>query len=726
MADIKTFRLIVAIFCLIFIHLNKSVSSELLKNEILPGIIDEINILNILTKSNNYREIDLNIDFNKNGKQDLNDAIIILQFISGKYKIEHDNNSTKFIIKGRDNIWGDYDGIAEIHFLSNNELKVFHVQTYNEAFFEGDKIALAWEGSIIIDTPLILNVFLSQVGFIKSYKNFIRNENIDNEKILFKANFLKISQNEFYANFNSVDNNSNYAFEERWTINDNIEEIKWRNLRKKYKTHEKIQDNIKSSLFLTFSSFHALDQLKPYINKPEFNEAQHSWIIDYTNFDFYRTNPDIIRLIQKIPDHISIVEERIRNRAYRQKLIDKASEFDNIMSFLNDSPFINEYGMLVFENNAYDIDSLEWTGIYVASQALRYLSNYSNDAFLNMINSLKGLILCYEIAPIKGDFARTLRAHKDSVSGNWEQGLNEYQDIDWLKPSNNDMVKGFFVGFTFAYMALSKSETNNELINKMILIMKELLEHNDEIMDELKRPVNVLVGVAMLLMMDKVENIFDYEKIMDRIELAAKYEILFTSLEKYLIDLGNGSTYEYGISDWSGNQLNMEIFLVLHTIATFLEDDPLVLDSHLADYKQGMKNSLQNMKDTNIGFFQLVFATLSKSVENEYKNEIEDSIWLLRSFPCPKVYHNIDWRINPEFCMSPFPNLPWKFDWMETGVDRTRSLLSYPLFEQNVSNYHWKADPFVYKSIPGTIPHAADYLISYWFGVFYGVISKDM
>ena len=71
MNNIKIIRLVLIIFCLFFYLLNKSVSSELFKNEKFPAIIDEINILNILTKSNNYREIDLIIDFNKNGKQDL-------------------------------------------------------------------------------------------------------------------------------------------------------------------------------------------------------------------------------------------------------------------------------------------------------------------------------------------------------------------------------------------------------------------------------------------------------------------------------------------------------------------------------------------------------------------------------------------------------------------------------------------------------------------------------
>ena len=655
-----------------------------------------------------------------------NDGIIALSDIICQLQqlAEHKENNSEiygiYAITGSDNLWGDYSGQCEIRRQSNNDI-IIHTQVWNQSIFEGYTRALVWEGTINSNNkPYQINALLHNVGFIVSYNDDVRESQL--QPSIIKGEMLPLNQKSLSVQYTVNKNNDVYESNEIWHYHQPCSENPiWQNQRQMVPTHSEIDSEIKQSLFTVYSAFHQQPEMLPYIYEPQFQDAIHYQVWDRTDFLFYRKNPHIIRVIQHFPDNISFAEAKLRNLAYSKTLSEKAQYFDISMSYEQSSPFINEFGMIVDYSGCYDIDSLEWTGVYVASQALRYMTTKETIALNNMIHSLNGIILCYNIAPTKGDFARTIRAHSEPVDGNWVHGQGQYEMCDWLTPGNNDMIKGFFIGFTFAYMALQEAGGDFEQLDHMERIINELLEYNEEIMGITKRPINTFVGTAMLLMMIHPENILDLGAIADKTRLSSEYEALYTALKYLIVELGNGSTYEFGTSDWSGNQLNMETMLVLYTIADILEDDSyFFMDAHKNDFQEGMRKALDQFKDLNLGLFHLVYATLG-GYTTPHKS-LEESIWMLESFPCPKTFQNYDWSINPDFCMSPFPELPWKFDWQEPSEDRTQSLVAYPLFEQNTSNYQWKTNPFVYKNTAYRINNAADYLIGYWFGRYYGVL----
>ena len=96
------------------------------------------------------------------------------------------------------------------------------------------------------------------------------------------------------------------------------------------------------------------------------------------------------------------------------------------------------------EQSAPDGDGLEWTGDYVTSQSLRYMITGEPEPAEQHAARLRGIFVCYDIAPTPGDFARTLRKHQADGSPTLDPGgTAPYQDYDWLTGANNDMIKGF-------------------------------------------------------------------------------------------------------------------------------------------------------------------------------------------------------------------------------------------------------------------------------------------
>jgi hypothetical protein len=101
----------------------------------------------------------------------------------------------------------------------------------------------------------------------------------------------------------------------------------------------------------------------------------------------------------------------------------------------------------------------------------------------------------------------------------------------------------------------------------------------------------------------------------------------------------------------------------------------------------------------------------------------DDARWRLREVSWPKRTDDVDRRLGPEVCMSPYPAVPWKNDFMSyPDPDRTEGLYVYPLFETDAGDCLWTAGAS-YQSRAGLETPGADYLHLYWFGRRFGLIS---
>jgi len=630
-----------------------------------------------------------------------------------------------YAVTGEDSRWGAYTGQAEIRATGPGDaLAVIHVQEWSDARFEGDAIALAWEGSLDLSAtaagaPATVAVSLARARFVTAYQGDARaTDPAANAPVLYTAALEGSAKTGFELAFRPSATDFPWSFDEVWTWQGPSREGPiWRNERVLRPGHGPIPAGFKEKLFRLFRSYHELPQLAPYVERPEFQAAVHYWISDPTDFALYQERDDILRVVQGVVDPIALVETRLRAYAYRSNLADKGAAFDADIGafFLNPQGMITGYAAGLGQTP--DRDSLLWTGAYVASQAMRYLVTGEAPALENMTRALEGQLLCYEIVPEPGDFARTLRPHVEGAGDGWIQGEGQYSGIDWLPGGNNDMLKGFYTGFLWAHLALERAGGDEDLNRRMVAVLAGLLDSNELLqVDALSDVANIYDRMVFLLLAHTLAP--DLDKYL---EYASYYRIV----EPWLTTSGNGSVYVYGIADWSGLHLGVQTLLALVTASAHAEDPLSLLAEHEQAYRDAMARALLRLRYTRIGLVQLVYAALGTAPSDVTPPEIEDALWVLREMPLPRERSAIDHRIDPHFVMSPFPELPWKFDWVEN--DRFQALYAYPLFERGVSNYQWKEQPGSFEgSASGDQEPGVDYLFAYWFGRHFGVIGEDL
>jgi hypothetical protein len=609
-----------------------------------------------------------------------------------------------YALQGADTRWGAYTGQAEIR----ADGAVSHVHAWTEAEFEGDTPALAWEGtakdSSLPAGPYELSFRLARVGFIQQYKGE-SHKNMVPAVVGYQASCQRTAPASLSCKF-TPDVEGESVYEESWTwVSEPGEEPLWKNERETIKTHPSVPDATKAALFQTYATYHELPELQPYLNRPEFKEAVHYQVFDPTDFAFYRANPKVLRSLQKVPDVIGLVETRMRNRAYRQTFEQKRQYFEQEMPLhhLNSAGMVVDYlpGAQPPGQWLHSGDSTLWTGVYVASQAMRHLMTKEQQALENMLTGLRGLILCFDIAGKDGEFARTIREHQEPL-GDWVQGTGAYAAYDWMTGCNNDMLQGYYVGFAWAWMVLKDLPGYAAEKQKMPAILDNLVKHFPVAGD---KKDNELKARMLLFWMTNDLN----HKLL--------YEGLWQGVKYFLVDQGNGAFWEYGTSDWSGNHLIIQGLLVPYLVSS------QVKDGHLGELKEGMRKSVERMRHTRLGLYQMIGATLGDF--SPAAPELEQSLWVLREFPSPKVEHDYDWRIHPQYCMSPFPSLPWKNDW--TTTNRLQSLTGYPLFEKVPDIFAWKQGPFGFRRGESPVQSPGmDYLFAYWFGRYYGVVTPEM
>ncbi len=94
-------------------------------------------------------------------------------------------------ITGTYDEWGDYTGKVEIR-QTDDGYKVYHTTNF-EALFEGDRVATAWEGTILADhEPYYVEVILDRVGFITQYETWSR-EGVDSEPARYFSDMRRVA-----------------------------------------------------------------------------------------------------------------------------------------------------------------------------------------------------------------------------------------------------------------------------------------------------------------------------------------------------------------------------------------------------------------------------------------------------------------------------------------------------------------------------------------------------
>ncbi len=479
-------------------------------------------------------------------------------------------------------------------------------------------------------------------------------------------------------------------------------------------SHHKIPKLMRKMMDYFLKKYHQDDFVKSYADQDRYKDGVHFFVRDRRGYTFYQTHSKSLLLWNKSMDPISMEEEKVRRNAFAFSLNTKAKAWDEKVA----SKHLAPGGVILpyrsdgqFEE---DNDTALWTGSYVATQGYRWLATSDQEALTLMKKSLAALITMIEIADGTDDFARSLKKidGTEVLPQDWKAGQGNYQGLAWKMGGNNDMFKGFAYGFTVALMALPKEETF--LRNKILIATKKLL------------------GKTI------IRN--DYTNSSKLIGLIAVMEPTEGHLETYHWKYQNaahtilGPKYTAGISDWSGNHLGT-VGLVTDILIAKLNHDSQIEDQQkrvLADYWEKLRSTDQHLM--TMATWGVARSVWSSEEFSERIGDLQNGIWGLREFPIEKPGFDgeVDHSLNPNWVISPFPRLFWKY-FVKKDLPASfgyQGIQSMPLFQMAVfdDNYIWKSASFRFRTkVNKNVTYAGvDYLHAYWLARWSGIVSDKM
>lgn len=461
---------------------------------------------------------------------------------------------------------------------------------------------------------------------------------------------------------------------------------------------------VKAGLFATYGSYHAMPLVQPYVTRADFKAAVHGHVVDKTDFAFYRANKNALRVLNKSIDKISQAEALNRANAYRMTLAEKAAGFDDE----TEKQFMDaKTGMLLDAAPAgqpkqVHFSAALWTGIYVASQIYRFQATGEAVAKTNVLRSLDGLLKLQEVTGDWTQFARAIRPATGTLQPGWHAGAGALSNLEWLEGGNNDMMKGLYVSYALGYGLLCKAPGNEALCSRIRTNAKHLADdvNVDRGSDELDS-----AWLATVVAGDPIT----------KLTYQGKTEAAWVASKPVLE--ANTRLYEQGTADWSGLNLGF-VGNVFHMA---LADGYDVGGNGKATFRKIIQDTWSNLRLQRLPLWNLLHAAYGTSGPDAAA--ADDTMWRLREHPFPKPTIKVDHRIRPDYCMSPYPSLPWKNDW--TTTDRSQALDSVPLFEEALDIYRFRLEMKYQGDSRAARPPAPEYLIAYWFARKHGLLAAS-
>jgi hypothetical protein len=553
---------------------------------------------------------------------------------------------------------------------------------------------------------LALTSSLKRLDFITQYKGLTRTA--ADVPIPLTGSFTVGSNGDLAGTFSAT----GIALTDAWTARKPLPKAPlFTNERKTVPAHPAPSPAMKQQLFTLYAQFQQREELKPYVNKPEFQAAIHGHVLDRTDLDFYRANKNALRVVNKVIDDISLAETRARADSYRWTLHEKADRYQEDIEarFVDPSVGMIPHGGPVgggYDDQWPSGDSALWTAIYVASQIYRYEVTAEQKALDNVLLSLDSMLKLQEITGDWAHFARTFRKNKNE-GGIWHVGTGAFSGYEWMEGGNNDMVKGLYYAYLLGWELFCEGgKTGHEAL------CARIRDHAKHITDDVDLGGATQGNATNLLPAAWLYAVVT-DSPADAITYGAKaqgywgvHKIPYAATPVY---------YSNGTVDWSGTHLTSvgdTLFMLLAQHLNLGGDAQAVVRAHI-------DTSYNNLSMQRFPEWPLLEAAFGSNASTT-SPIIHDAVTRLEEAQVPKVEFSIDRRLTPDFCFSPYPSLPWKGDWA-TGNWMT-GLNSYPLFEMHPDVLYWKLAN-EYLAYGGYDAPGGDYLHLYWFARKHGLLG---
>lgn len=466
-----------------------------------------------------------------------------------------------------------------------------------------------------------------------------------------------------------------------------------------------VPSTLPRALLRLFAPYHRLPHMAPYASRPEFQAAVHFQVVDETGKAWTRAHPDRLLVVQKVPDELARIEEELRTRAFRSSLAEKARGFGEAMVRDHVEASTGMLGGRSLSSGARVVhgDSALHQGVWVASQVFRHRVTGDPQALANVELGTRALCLMVDAPGNPAEFARAV-GEAATADPTWARST-AVPGIAYIPGGNNDMMHGISYGFGLVEHVLPAGHPR---LAEIGIRANQLVQHQKS--GQRAKHKIVLSGVAARLSGDP--------------GAASRYRrALWAPLELLWTFLGEGLWVMPEISGRSGPHLGTTTFVKLHHLGGPAGPSHTLERIWRAAAARGVRVAFEKTRANRPGNLALVVTLVAGNVPGA--TEIGKSV--LAELPYPDLTGpiEVDWTIDPGFCASPWPFLPWKGDFM-TNPGRMQSLVTYPLWSHVGGDNWWKEGPN-YSPLKGgagdVIWSRQDYLHAYWVGRASGAIS---
>lgn len=619
---------------------------------------------------------------------------------------------------------GPYTGQMELRRSHDGTFSVIRVINYIRYYYQGLRVQEVWTGKAVPSQQnLVVTYDLKAADFVTSYESTKRSPEDFKKTVSINEFFNPTEKNTLESKFSD---STGSAYQE-WIMSKKSlgDKPLWSDERANLsaKSPRALPASVKNQIRSAKAKI-GFDKdafVKSYAHRVEFKNEQPFIVFDPTDYDFYQKDNEVLRVTNKSIDGISLVEALIRRNAYAPSLEQKQRGFDRNAQ----EKHVNEYGLIssadldekgALKSYVVEGDSTLWTGLYVGSQAMRYLKTRDSEALENVKKSLQGISILSQISGDPHVLAKALEKNKPEtdVQSPWHRGEGAFTPMNWLEGGDRQTLIG--IVHALAWGSLVVPADDSSTWGLMRQISQSLLGLN--LINESVQNKVLVDGVAAYLRQDD--------------HLKSEYRNLYKENQK---KLSNAGFYWAGSADWKNADLQVladttEILLADLLKETDIRDQLrerlmnewvtyspaqrhlITLTSYAFAYRYGTRG----------GHFQ------AESSEAKFQKSLQMAVWGLKQTPYPRTAYDLsyDHSLSPSWCLSPIPDSFWEGQKKDDNF--YQGLYGYPAFEASGidSDFMWKESTFKYK---GSLSKnrefsGADYLYAYWLARYAGVIDE--
>lgn len=628
-----------------------------------------------------------------------------------------------WFLQGTSSIRGPYNGELEFRKSNDGTFDVVRIVTYINYFYEGLKVQEVWTGkAVAAEDSIVISYELTQADFISKLNDVRRDNSQFNHKARVDLAF-KPAKSGLATSFS--DRKGSLYSEWMTTRRDIEKSISWKDTRVLQEVHlPKMPSDLakNSELMKKKIGFYNTDLAKRNLSKSEFKNAKFYLVSDPTDFEFYRSNKDTIRIVNKVTDDISIAESVVKRNAYAPTLTEKAKGYEKNTASIH----LNEAGVIApayislngdLKLYEADRDSALRTGLYLATQSMRYSVQPDRDALESIKRALRGIQALLEISETSDSFARTLAIYdlNSPLPEGWRRGTGRYANYIWLPGGQSEHLNGIIHGLSWVAISIPSSQSS---IHDQVKYVVSLLEKMNFVQSsEIHK--SIVVGLSLIIGQPQADR-----------ESSIKY---LRSIQ--LPEVSKSPSSSLWFVNWRRVNLEMMNYSSMVLISGALEEKRLEKYYRNLIYRTWL--NLEPYKRPLIDLALLSYVLKSPLGDGsivdfpvEKVPEVQSRVvWSLREVPYPRPSFDVtvDHSKNENWSLSSIPSELLSADDLVNRSPQSfyQGAYAFPVFEMQAysSSFLWSENPFDYttKQAAGLEMSGVDYLYAYWLARLAGI-----